>query len=88
MPVLESQIDTNSEEFQRNYEALKAAVDEFREIEQKVTDQAETKREKFEKRGQLLPHERVQRLLDPRSPFLTLLGLAGIGLALRRRRRG
>ncbi len=77
MPVLESQVDTHSEEFQRNHAALLAAVDEFRDIEQKVTEHAESKREKFEKRGQLLPHERVQRLLDPGSPWLSLLGLAG-----------
>lgn len=77
MPVLESQIDTQSEEFQRNHAALLAAVEEFRSIEQKVTEHAESKREKFEERGQLLPHERVQRLLDPGSPWLSLLGLAG-----------
>ena len=77
MPVLESHIDTQSEEFQRNHAALLAAVEEFRGIEQKVTEHAESKREKFEKRGQLLPHERVQRLLDPGSPWLSLLGLAG-----------
>jgi geranyl-CoA carboxylase beta subunit len=77
MPVLESQIDTQSEEFQRNHAALLAAVEEFRSIEQKVTEHAESKRAKFEERGQLLPHERVQRLLDPGSPWLSLLGLAG-----------
>lgn len=38
---------------------------------------AETQRPKFEKRGQLLPHERVTRLLDPGSPFLSLMNLAG-----------
>lgn len=77
MPVIESQLDPSSEEFQRNHQALLDAVEEFRAIEQKVTEHAESKREKFEKRGQLLPHERVQRLLDPGSPWLSLLGLAG-----------
>ena len=39
--------------------------------------QEEAKREKFAKRGQLLPRERLQNLLDPGAPFLELSTLAG-----------
>ncbi|MGB1220641.1 MAG: acyl-CoA carboxylase subunit beta, partial [Alcanivoracaceae bacterium] len=56
---------------------LLAAVGEFRGIEQQVMEKAEGQRAKFEKRGQLLPHERVARLLDPGSSWLSLLNLAG-----------
>jgi len=77
MPVLESTLDPNSEEYRQNRDALLQAVEEFRAIEQQVRDTAEGKREKFEKRGQLLPHERVARLLDPGSPYLSLMNLAG-----------
>ena len=77
MPVLESALDPNSEEYRQNRDALLQAVEEFRAIEQQVRDTAEGKREKFEKRGQLLPHERVARLLDPGSPYLSLMNLAG-----------
>ncbi|KGD66637.1 acetyl-CoA carboxylase [Alcanivorax nanhaiticus] len=77
MPVIESALDTQSEEYRQNREALLAAVAEFRAIEQQVVDTAESKRPKFEKRGQLLPNERVARLLDPGSPFLSLMNLAG-----------
>ena len=63
MNVIESQLSPQGEE--------------FRGIEQRVVDKAETQREKFEKRGQLLPHERVARLLDPGTPYLGLMNLAG-----------
>ena len=77
MPVIESQIDTSSEEYQHSYEHMLGLVSEFRGIEQKVVDKAEKARPKFEKRNRLLPRERVERLLDPGSPFLELLPLAG-----------
>ncbi|WP_414431375.1 acyl-CoA carboxylase subunit beta [Alcanivorax sp. IL2] len=77
MSVIESALDPNSEEYQQNRDALLAAVEEFRAIEQAVVDTAEGKRAKFEKRGQLLPHERISRLLDTGSPFLSLMNLAG-----------
>ncbi len=77
MSVIESALDPNSEEYRQNRNALLAAVEEFRAIEQAVVDTAEGKRAKFEKRGQLLPHERISRLLDTGSPFLSLMNLAG-----------
>ncbi|EKF75290.1 acetyl-CoA carboxylase [Alcanivorax hongdengensis A-11-3] len=77
MSVIESALDTHGEEYRQNREALLAAVEEFRAIEQQVVDTAEGKRAKFEKRGQLLPHERISRLLDAGSPFLSLMNLAG-----------
>ncbi|MCK5886272.1 MAG: acyl-CoA carboxylase subunit beta [Alcanivorax sp.] len=77
MSVIESALDPNSGEYWQNRDALLAAVEEFRAIEQAVVDTAEGKRAKFEKRGQLLPHERISRLLDTGSPFLSLMNLAG-----------
>lgn len=77
MATLTSDIDRNSDDYHANREALQQAIDEFRAIEQKVMDTAESKRAKFDKRGQLLPHERVSRLLDAGSPFLSLMNLAG-----------
>src|SRR5690554_4376129 len=80
MAVIESSLDVHGDEFRRNRDAMQQAVDEFRAIEKKVVDKAETQRPKFEKRGQLLPHERVTRLLDPGSPFLSLMNLSGYGM--------
>ncbi|MCF8200019.1 MAG: hypothetical protein K9J42_14730 [Sulfuritalea sp.] len=53
---------------------------EVRALEQKVRDESASKREKFEKRGQLLPRERVARLLDRGSDFIEFCTLAGLGM--------
>lgn len=77
MSVIESQIDVNSESFAANREAMLAAIDEFRAVEQKVVDKTQEKRERYEKRDKLLPHDRLAHLLDAGSPFLSLMNLAG-----------
>jgi geranyl-CoA carboxylase beta subunit len=45
-----------------------------------VIAESESKREKFEKRGQLLPRERVARLIDRGTPFLEFSRLAGLNM--------
>jgi geranyl-CoA carboxylase beta subunit len=45
-----------------------------------VVAESESKREKFEKRKQLLPRERVARLLDRGTPFLEISRLAGLNM--------
>ncbi|MEZ5507144.1 MAG: acyl-CoA carboxylase subunit beta [Gammaproteobacteria bacterium] len=77
MPVIESQLNSSSAEFAANREFMQTLVDEFRGIEQKVADTEAKALPKFEKRGQLLPRQRVDLLLDPGSPFLELMSLAG-----------
>ncbi len=64
MPVIQSEIDVHGEAFAANREAMLAAVASFREVEQKVLDKANEAKPKFEKRGQLLPRERINLLLD------------------------
>ena len=80
MPVIQSEIDVHGEAFAANREAMLAAVASFREVEQKVLDKANEAKPKFEKRGQLLPRERINLLLDPGAPFLELSSLAGYKL--------
>lgn len=77
MQVLETTVTPQSEEFQANAEAMEAHIQTFREVEQKVLDLAEAAREKFTKRGKLLPRDRINRLLDRGTPFLELCSLAG-----------
>lgn len=77
MPVIESMISTTSEEFAANREKMLALVQEFRAIEQLVAEAEAKASPKFEKRGQLLPRQRINLLLDPDSPFLELMSLAG-----------
>jgi len=77
MQVLEPTITPQSSEFQANAEAMEAHIKTFRDVEQKVLDLAEAAREKFTKRGKLLPRDRINRLLDRGSEFLELCSLAG-----------
>lgn len=77
MPVIESLINTGSDEFKGNREHMLNLVQGFRTIEKSVCDTEIKVKPKFEKRNQLLPRERINRLLDPGSPFLELMSLAG-----------
>lgn len=77
MPILESEIDVNGAAFQGNVEAMQKAIDEFREVEAKVVEKELQSKEKFIKRGKLLPRERLNRLLDPGTPFMEVMQLAG-----------
>ena len=77
MPTLESQIDAQSDDFAINQKAMQDYIDEFRAIESKVIDTAESARERYAKRGLLLPRVRLNLLLDEGAPFLELSSLAG-----------
>jgi len=78
MAILSSEIETHSEEFANNCAAMQVAIDEFRSVEEKVLAKAEQAKEKFRKRGKLLPRERLNLLLDGGSNFLELCSLAGL----------
>lgn len=80
MPPLESRIDPKSDEFARNREDMLALVQRFRAIEEKVQERSRRAGKKFAERGQLLPRERLMRLLDPGAPFLELSTLAGLNM--------
>jgi len=77
MPVIESKVDANSAQFRQNRDEMLAKIAEFRAIEAKGRAEEESKRERFHKRGQLLPRERVHLMLDRGSPWLELQTLAG-----------
>jgi geranyl-CoA carboxylase beta subunit len=80
MTTLESRIATGSDEFARNRDGMLALLERLRGIERRVRSVSAASRERFEKRGQLLPRERLALLLDPGTPFLELSTLAGYGI--------
>ncbi len=80
MPVIESRVDTSSETFRERRAAMLAQVEEVRALEEKVRALSARAAPKFRARGQLLPRERLARLLDRGAPFLELSSLAGFGL--------
>ena len=77
MPKFESRIDPKSPAYAENRERMLGRVLEVRNLEQKVRDASAAQAEKFKARDQLLPRERVAKLLDNGRPFLELSTLAG-----------
>ena len=80
MPVLSSRIDPDSAAFASNREHMLRLLAEVRALEQRTRERSAQSRPMFDKRGQLLPRDRIALLLDPGSSVLELSALAGFGL--------
>ena len=81
MTVLSSQIDTRSDTFKRNAEAMRAQLSDLRQRTDRIRlGGGEDSRKRHVARGKLLPRERVRALLDPGSPFLELSPLAALDM--------
>ena len=81
MTILSSQVDTRSDLFKRNTQAMRGLVDDLRRrTEQVRLGGGEEPRKRHVARGKLLPRERVRALLDPGSPFLELSPLAALDM--------
>ena len=66
--------------FAANAKRMQERLDEVTALQARVVAESDSKRDKFEQRGQLLPRERVARLLDRGSDFLELSPLAGLAM--------
>ncbi|XP_048705879.2 methylcrotonoyl-CoA carboxylase beta chain, mitochondrial isoform X2 [Caretta caretta] len=76
-----SQPDAGSPLYQENYERMKALVTELQELAEKIRlGGGEKARKLHTSRGKLLPRERIDRLIDPGSPFLEFSQFAGYQL--------
>lgn len=81
MSTIASQIDAASPAFAANVAAMQALVDDLRtRTAAAALGGSEEARKRHAGRGKLLPRERVERLLDPASPFLELNALAANGM--------
>ncbi len=81
MEVLTSHIDPRSEAFEANAAHMRTLVAELRErLAQARQGGGEAARTLHRKRGKLFVRERIERLLDPGSPFLELSPLAAWGM--------
>ena len=77
MARLKSQINTATDEFRTNAEAMGRLVAELERLRAEAARGGPEKaRERHLARGKLLPRERVMHLLDPGAPFLELSPLA------------
>ncbi len=78
---LVSSISTGSDAFKKNAAAMGALVEELKSrMAAAALGGDEKSRTRHTERGKLLPRERVERLIDPGSPFLELSPLAAFGM--------
>ena len=80
MAQIESNLSPSSEAFLANRDGMLALIERVRTYQRRTVEKSAASRARFEKRGQLLPRERLSLLLDPGTPFLELSPLAGLGL--------
>ncbi|WP_182286582.1 acyl-CoA carboxylase subunit beta [Comamonas testosteroni] len=77
MSVFASQWNGGGELAQQRRAATLGRIAALRELEQRAAQASQRAKPQFEKRGQLLPRERVALLLDAGMPWLPLCTLAG-----------
>ena len=77
MDILESHIDPRSELYRANYDRMSALVAELRERTAAVREGGGARYlQRHREQGKLPVRERIDKLLDPGSPFLELSPLA------------
>ena len=77
MTVFKSKINTASDAYKSNRTEMMALVEKLRELNARAPAISASRKERFEKRGQLLPRERLARLLDPGLPWFEISNIAG-----------
>ena len=81
MPKLTSAVDPQSPQYKSLHAHNSALVAELRDrVAQAARGGSDKSRERHVSRGKLLPRDRVERLLDPGSPFLEVGQLAANGM--------
>ncbi|ETI63178.1 acetyl-CoA carboxylase subunit beta [Sphingobium sp. C100] len=80
-PVLDTKLALDSEVFRANAAHNRALADDLRaKVAAAARGGSDASRDRHVGRGKLLPRDRVERLLDPGSPFLEVGQLAANGL--------
>ncbi|MEI6858357.1 MAG: carboxyl transferase domain-containing protein [Shewanella sp.] len=81
MTQLSSRINSRSDEFKAKHEDMAALVEDLKlKLQQIEQGGGEIARQRHLSRGKLLPRKRVEKLLDPGSPFLELSQFAAYEL--------
>ena len=75
--MFESSFNPQSPQTQQRRDAMLARISQLRALEDRAAQASAKSKPVFDKRGQLLPRERVALLLDPGAPYLPLCSLAG-----------
>ena len=77
MSILDNTISPGSAAYHANREGMLTLIDRLRALEERTRSASAAAKDRFHKRGQLLPRERVALVLDPGAPFIELSTLAG-----------
>ena len=77
MTVFQTKVNTSTEAYRQNYADMTAIVDKLNELNARAPARSAKRKERFEQRGQLLPRERLARLLDPGMPYYEIGNIAG-----------
>src|ERR1700755_172057 len=75
--VIKNTIAAASDTYKANRDGMLALIARMRALEERTRTASSAAKDRFHKRGQLLPRERVALVLDPGSPFIELSTLAG-----------
>src|SRR5437667_10003436 len=77
MAVIESTIAPHSDAYKANRDGMLALILRMRSLEERTRAASAAAKDRFHKRGQLLPRERVALVLDPGTPFIELSTFTG-----------
>jgi acetyl-CoA carboxylase carboxyltransferase component len=81
MEILPTAVDTGSDEYRANFAAMEEKVAELRrELERARSERSERARRRNAELGKLGVQERLDRLLDPGTPWLEIAPLAARGM--------
>lgn len=81
MEVIETRIDTSSDEYRANYEAMETLVTDLKaELKKAREDRSEKARQRNAQLGKLPVQERLDKLLDRNTPWLEIAPLAAKGM--------
>jgi len=77
MAVFRSKFSAMRADALENRAGMLSLVEEMRRLEDRARAASEKTKPRFDKRAQILPRERLGRLLDPGAPFLEIGNMAG-----------
>src|SRR5918912_1852405 len=77
MATIENTIVPSSASYHVNRDGMLALIARMRALEARTRAASAAAKDRFHKRGQLLPRERVALVLDAGAPFIELSTLAG-----------
>jgi len=81
MDVIETHIDTNSEEYRKNYEAMEALVADLKkELKKAREDRPQKDIDRLAAQGKMPVRKKLDLLLDQNTPFLEIAPLAARGM--------